>query len=1131
MSANRRQTTGPLRPLLALQRLEEAVGPLLAAGGGFAPGPLRGLVLAAYADQLAAEGRSTLIVCADEGQARTVSRELSCWLGEVRLLPERGVSYESGLLPSPHLVGLRLAALGALEGDRPVTVVAPAGALCELAPEPQLRPSSFRLRKGEQLELDKLVELLAAAGYERVEQVQERGEYAVRGGLLDLFPVTTEQAVRVDFFGEEIDSLRAFSTFTQRSLGDLAEVEVAPAAELPLEVRELLRLAAAEREEGGEPPAVAELLPVDRFKPPLALLGSTVALALAHRQGIEAALAEETAEEALEQRQASGLYLPPSALAQELRGRAELVLEEQPGEEEPTLHGSPLRSKARSVGEAEIELERLLNSGYLVAVCFSAKGEGERFAYNLKRLKPSWLEGGSPPPAKGLLFAVAPLEEGFSSPQLRLAVVPARRLVVRPRPQAGAVGAAARAVRSFAQLRTGDIVVHEDHGIARFAGFQTRTVAGVTRDYLYLEYAGEDRVWVPTDQLAKITRYASAEAAADGKAPPLSKLGSKRFDQLKARARAATKELAGELLALYAERARRRGHAFGPDSEWVRDLEARFPYTETPDQLAAIEAVKADMESERPMDRLICGDVGFGKTEVALRAALKAATDSKQVLVLAPTTVLVQQHYGTFSERLADYPIRVDYVSRLRSPSQQREVLKEFAEGKVDILIGTHRLLSRDLRAKDLGLLIIDEEQRFGVRQKELLRSLKLSIDVISMSATPIPRTLQISLAGLRDISVIETPPEGRRPVHTYVGEHDERLIKRALEREKARGGQSFYLHNRVETIEQTAQALRALCPQLRFAVAHGQMDEQQLEEVMLAFLRGEADVLVCTSIIESGLDVPRANTLIVEEADRFGLAQLYQIRGRVGRRRERAYAYLLYNSAAGLSEQAAKRLAALSDHTELGSGFALAMRDLELRGAGDLLGEEQSGHFAALGFELYMQMLQEAIADLSDQQVEEAPEPVRLDVKVDAYLPADYIPYERAKVEFHRRLAQARELGELEAIRAELLDRFGPPPEPVENLVALTRARILFATVGIRDLTFKGGRVVVSPLVLGLEGAKRVHRKLADALYEASREQLTMRVAGDGRERFDQLVRLAELLFEIKQGERSAAEVLAGAQ
>ena len=559
-----------------------------------------------------------------------------------------------------------------------------------------------------------------------------------------------------------------------------------------------------------------------------------------------------------------------------------------------------------------------MRSGYRTVVAFPRRGEGERAAYNLGRLKADWLDGdvdvARTPLEPSLRFAAASLREGFVAPSLKLAVFPEHRLLRRRRAERGGVaapGGPARrgALRSFTELRTGDIVVHEDHGIARFAGFQTRTVADVTRDYLYLEYQGDDKVFVPTDQLAKISRYVGA--GGDG-GPPLSKLGGSRWEAMKARARRAAQELAGELLSLYTERRRRAGHAFGPDTEWQREFEQRFPYTETADQMEAIELVKADMEAPRPMDRLVCGDVGYGKTEVALRAAFKAAGDGKQVLMLVPTTILAQQHYGTFSERLSDYPLTVDHVSRFRTQAEQKQALEGFKKGSTDILIGTHRVLSRDVRAKDLGLLIVDEEQRFGVKQKELLRQLKLKVDVISMSATPIPRTLQMSLAGLREISVIETPPEGRRPVKTYVGEYEEELVKRAILREHGRNGQAFFLHNRVESIEDTAERLRALCPGVRFAVAHGQMGEGELEAVMMDYLQGGADVLVCTSIIESGIDIPQANTLIVEHADAFGLAQLYQIRGRVGRSRERAYAYLLYDSAAALTPDAAQRLVGL---------------------------------------------------------------------------------------------------------------------------------------------------------------------------------------------------------------------------
>jgi transcription-repair coupling factor (superfamily II helicase) len=523
------------------------------------------------------------------------------------------------------------------------------------------------------------------------------------------------------------------------------------------------------------------------------------------------------------------------------------------------------------------------------------------------------------------------------------------------------------------------------------------------------------------------------------------------------------------------------------------------------------------METERPMDRLICGDVGYGKTEVALRAAFKAVQDGKQVMVLVPTTILAQQHFGTFSERFKDYPVTVEQVSRFHPATEQRATVARFTEGRADILIGTHRLLSRDVRAKDLGLLVVDEEQRFGVKQKELLRQLKLRVDVISMSATPIPRTLQMSLAGVRDISVIETPPEGRRPVKTYVGEYDEELVRRALEREHERGGQAFFLHNRVETIDETAERLRGLCPGMRFEVAHGQMEERMLERHMLRFLRGDADVLVCTSIIESGIDIPQANTLVVENAELFGLAQLYQIRGRVGRGRERAYAYLLYPSAAALTPEAAQRLSALSDYTELGAGFKIAMRDLEIRGAGNLLGDEQSGHVAALGFELYMQMLDEAVGASADGDGASAEwEPVRLDVNVDAYVPADYIPYEHAKVDVHRRIAAAREVGELRELRDELADRFGPVPESLDNLISLQEARLKLGQVGARAVTFRGDRLAVAPLELDSARAKRVREEIPGAIYESGRSQLLVRVPEDPEKRFPAVVRAADVLLAV---------------
>jgi transcription-repair coupling factor (superfamily II helicase) len=1141
-----------LRELLAHTADDEAAAALRREGGrAFVSASLRPYLLAGLVDlEPSAHAQPHLIVVGDDRAARELAADLRAWLAPrlVRYYPSRGVTYESHLRPPAHLVGLRMSALDALLGEQtgddgeasaPVVVVS-AVALSEKVPDPALRPHAFSLRVGELLDLDECAAELVTLGYERVDQVEERGQFALRGGLLDVFGATEERPVRVDLFDVEIESLRFFSTFTQRSLEDVQELEIAPASELALEHRVngsfATALASAEALAGDAAseqarPDIAELLPLDRFGALLELLPAQTQILIAAEEELAPALSDHWSDvcAAFADEDAHHLYVKPETIEAELADRARIWLSAMASGQELELRAASADTAARSLAEAEPELEKLLRSGYRTVVVFPRRGDGERVAYNLARLRASWLgEGDAGPPRAGdhtLAFAQASLREGFVSPQLKLAVIPAHRLMRRraPRQRDGAArpaGGRRGVLRSFSELRTGDIVVHEDHGVARFAGFDTRTIAGVTRDYLYLEYQGDDRVFVPVDQLAKISRYVGA----GGEHPPLSRLGGSRWEAMKARARRAAQQLSGELLSLYAERRRRRGHAFEADSDWQREFEERFPFTETPDQRDAIELVKADMESPRPMDRLICGDVGYGKTEVALRAAFKSAGEGKQVLMLVPTTILALQHFGTFSERLADYPITVEHVSRFRSAAEQRAAVEGFAAGRVDILIGTHRVLSRDVRAKDLGLLIVDEEQRFGVKQKELLRQLKLKVDVISMSATPIPRTLQMSLAGLRDISVIETPPEGRRPVRTYVGEYEEELVRRAIMREHERGGQAFFVHNRIETIDETAERLRALCPGVRFAVAHGQMGEGELEAVMIEYLRGGADVLVCTSIIESGIDIPQANTLVVEHADAFGLAQLYQIRGRVGRSRERAYAYLFYDSAQGLTPDAAQRLAALSDYTELGAGFKIAMRDLEIRGAGNLLGDEQSGHVAALGFELYMQMLDEAVADSvrasergeAEQELEDGPEPVRLDVNVDAFVPADYIGYEQAKIEVHRRVASALEVAEVEQLREELEDRFGPVPPALANLLDLQRARIKFGQAGARTVSFRGDRLAVVPIDLDSARAKRLHKELPEALYESGRSQVSVRVPKEGAERFPTVVKAADVLLAL---------------
>jgi transcription-repair coupling factor (superfamily II helicase) len=1113
-----------LRALLSYAHEDAGVSTLADAarpGAGeraFVSQSMRPYLLAALLDE--APERPALVIAGDDRAARDLAADLKAFLAPrlVRFYPARGVRYESHLAPAPHLVGLRIAALDALLDPPPehgaAVVVASAAALSEKVPDPTLRPHGFTLERGELVDLDETAARLVACGYERVDQVDDRGQFAIRGDILDVYPATEERAVRCELFDVEVERLRFFSTFTQRSLEEAERVEIAPAAEIGPEHRELAELAATE--DADERPDIAELLPVDRFRDLMSLVPADAVVAVAAEEEVEPSLADLWHDVSISFHDADAhhLYVPPDQVRAALSERAALSLSSISGDQPHQFRAQGADTAARSLREAEPELEKLVRSGYRTVVAWARRGEAERAAYNLARVRAAFLDGQPAPHEPGLTFASASLREGFLAPSMKLAIVPEHRLLRRRRTdrRTSGPGTGARAIASFTDLRAGDAVVHEDHGIARFTGFDTKTVGGVTRDYLELEYRGGDRVFVPSDQLHKISRYVGADASD----PPLSKLGGSQWEKMKLRARRAAEALAGELINLYAERRRRAGHAFPQDGEWQMDFERAFPYQETPDQLEAIEAVKADMEEARPMDRLICGDVGYGKTEVALRAAFKSATDGRQVMFLVPTTVLAQQHFGTFTERLRDYPLRIEMASRFRSSKDVTATVRDFQGGKVDILIGTHRLLSRDVRPKDLGLLIVDEEQRFGVKQKDLLRQLRLRVDVLSLSATPIPRTLQMSLAGLRDISIIETPPEGRRPVRTYVGEYDEELVKQAIERELARGGQAFFLHNRVDTIDETAERLRALCPQARMSVAHGQMAEGQLEKVMLDFLRGGADVLVCTTIVEAGLDIPTANTLIVERGDTLGLAQLYQIRGRVGRSRERAYAYLFYPSSAALTEDAAARLSTLSDYTELGSGFKIAMRDLEIRGAGNLLGGEQSGHVAAVGFELYVAMLDEAVAALGGTSADEAPEPVRVDVPVDAYVPGDYVPYEAAKIEIHRRISGAREIAQLIVLREELEDRFGALPEPLENLIKLQDARIKLGRAGAQRVDFGGGRMRVTPIELDSKAVRELRTEIEDAVYESGRSTVVLRMPDEPSERFGALVRAAEVVLKV---------------
>jgi transcription-repair coupling factor (superfamily II helicase) len=1032
------------------------------------------LLLASLYERL---GRGLVVLLPEDADARDAAEGAAWFLGDdsVGLLPSRGVTWESGLAPPAHLVGERARALHVLGHGG--LVCASARALAEGSPPLQARPHPLEVRAGLEPGVEGLGESLALAGYERVERVDDRGHFAVRGGIVDVFPTTGREPLRIEFFGDEIESVRAFSPFTQRALHPVDEATLYPATERRLELVEPQLSDDEDAEDGAEMPD--DLVPMLDGSPDF----------IFEPDGVRRVWEED------------GVPDPPS-----LAGTTEL--DPFPQAQPFAFEAQRPAIAARGLAEAESELAALVRSGQRVVVAFPHRGEALRTQNLLRRVEARVLEAGEELPEKPeLLFAIAPARRGFVWRDLGLVLLPDHQVFRRRVPRERRLGG--RALQSFADLRTGDFVVHEDHGIGKLLGFETNTVAGTTRDYLLLAFRGEDRLYVPHEQLGKVSRYVGADASA----PALSKLGGKAWQTLKSRARESVRELAGDLIELYAQRQTREGVAYDLSSEWLPQLEASFPFRETPDQEAAIEAVKEDLETPRPMDRLVCGDVGFGKTEVAVRAAFAVAVNGRQVLLLAPTTILAEQHFNTFRDRFRDFPVQVEMVSRFVPPRETKRILADFSAGKVDVLIGTHRVLSRDVIPNELGLVILDEEQRFGVAQKELLKSLRLEVDVLTLSATPIPRTLHLSLAGMRDISIIETPPEGRRPIRTTVGEYDEELVKLALEREAGRDGQAFFLHNRVETIEERAAQLQQLCPGLRFLVAHGQMRERELEERMHAFLRGDADVLVSTTIIESGIDIPQANTLIVERADMLGLAQLYQIRGRVGRSDATSFAYLFYPDAHELTPEARARLSTLADHTELGAGFAIAMRDLEIRGAGELLGAEQSGHVAAVGFELYVELLNEAVAELQGSK-RVAARPVRVDARVDAYVPAAYVGSEALRIDVHRRLALAETEDELRELQAALEDRFGPLPEPVENLFRIQEAKIKVALLGADYLVFQGGKATVGRLVLGSGELRELRDRAKTAVYVSAKQEVSRR----SQEGIEEAVELVDAILDARR-------------
>ncbi|WP_082522792.1 transcription-repair coupling factor [Geodermatophilus sp. Leaf369] len=1116
-----------------------------------APPSVQPLVAAALAAPSPGAGVPVLVVTAGERDADRTADLLRCFLPDrrVEVFPAWETLPHERLSPRPDTVGRRLAVLRDLTHPEAATgridvVVAPVRSLLQpLAPGlGDLVP--VELAAGDSAELGEISKRLADAAYTRVELVEKRGEFAVRGGLLDVFPPTEPHPVRVEFWGDEVDELRYFSAADQRSLDERPDrLWAPPCRELLLTptVRERARALTLEHPELAEvTDSLAEGIAVEGMEALTpALIGGEhmelltdlvprdthVLVCDPERVRSRAADLVRTAEEflaaswqtAAEAGQApidlgASSFRDLEDVADDARGRGlpwwttgAFTLQTEDDDTHVTLTATPVE---RFHGDQDAALGQLRDWGrddWRVVLTFAGPGPAQRAADQLTeadlgvRLLPDLAAA----PESGLTHVTqANLEAGFAFPGIKLALLTEHDLTGQrgtSMRDAQKMPARRRNAVDLVQLQPGDVVVHEQHGVGRYVEMVSRTVHGGQRDYLIVEYAPgkknqpPDRLFVPTDALDQLTRYVG------GDAPALSKLGGADWAKTKGQARKAVKQIAAELIRLYSARMASKGHAFGPDTVWQRELEDAFPFQETPDQLAAIDEVKADMAQPVPMDRIICGDVGYGKTEIAIRAAFKAVQDGKQVGVLVPTTLLANQHFKTFSERMAQFPVTVAVLSRFQSKTESDETLRKLADGEVDILVGTHRLLQPTTRFKDLGLVIVDEEQRFGVEHKEYLKTMRTAVDVLSMSATPIPRTLEMSLTGIREMSTILTPPEERHPVLTYVGAWEDKQMAAAIRRELLRDGQVFVIHNRVQSIDKAAATIRRLVPEARVAVGHGQMKEHELEKIMVGFWEKEYDVLIATTIVESGLDIPNANTLIVDRADTFGLSQLHQIRGRVGRGRERAYAYFTYDPNRPLTETSVDRLTTIANNTDLGAGMAVAMKDLEIRGSGNLLGGEQSGHIAGVGFDLYVRLVGEAVSDYRAQATGESPavEPadVRVDLPVDAHLPHDYVPGERLRMEAYRKVASVQDDDQAQAVLDELTDRYGPAPAPVLNLLAVARFRAAMRQLGVTEVSMAGRNVRISPVDLRESQQMKLTRLAEGVSYKGTVNTVSLKV------------------------------------
>jgi transcription-repair coupling factor (superfamily II helicase) len=1089
-----------------------------------APAGLRPFTIAS----LVAAGRKVLAVTATERESLDLATSLRSLLppDEVVDFPAWETLPHERLSPRADTVGRRLAVLRRLRHpsvDDPSTgpvsvVVAPVRSILQPQAPGLGDLVPVELQAGDESDFDAVVRALAAIAYTRVDMVERRGEFAVRGGILDVFPPTEDHPVRIEFWGDTVEEVRFFAVADQRSL------EVAtfglwapPCRELLLtdDVRERARALSIKHPELAEMlDKLADGIPVEGMEALTPVLldrlvllvdelpaGTHVVVCDPERVRARAADLVGTSQEflAASWAAAAGGGKAPVDLGAaayqsiaEVRGHAlelgvpwwsitPFATDEETDPQVVTSSTHEVESYRGDTKRAFSDIRSWLHDGWRVVVVTQGHGSAQRMVEVLRgedlaaRLDESLDDLIEPAVVH---VSTGGLDAGFTSELLKLAVLTESDMTgARSSTRdSSRMPSKRRGTIDPLSLKAGDVVVHEQHGVGRYVDLVQRTVAGATREYLVIEYAPSkrgqpgDRLYVPTDSLDQVTKYVGGEA------PSLDKMGGGDWQKRKGRARKAIREIAAELIRLYAARMSAPGHAFGADTPWQRELEDAFAYVETPDQLAAIDEVKADMQAPHPMDRVICGDVGYGKTEIAVRAAFKAVMDGKQAAVLVPTTLLAQQHFTTFTERFAAFPVAVRVLSRFQTDSERKAILAGLADGTVDVVIGTHRLLQPETRFQDLGLVIVDEEQRFGVEHKEFLKQLRTSVDVLTMSATPIPRTLEMSITGIREMSVIQTPPEERHPVLTFVGAYDERQISAAIRRELLREGQIFYIHNRVESIDRAAGRLRDLVPEARVQVAHGQMHEHQLEQVMQGFWEKEFDVLVCTTIVENGLDISNANTLVIERGDLLGLSQLHQLRGRVGRGRERAYAYVLYPPEKPLTEEAHDRLATIAQHADLGAGMQVAMKDLEIRGAGNLLGGEQSGHIAAVGFDLYVRLVGEAVAEFKGERADEVAD-VRVELPVDAHLPHDYIPGERLRLEAYKRLASAQTDAEVEAVRAELRDRYGELPPEVENLLAVASFRAFARGFGVTEVASQGKYIRFAPLALRESQVMRLKR------------------------------------------------------